>query len=53
VLNDFGLPIKSANFADAGDVAAIPPEAKLEVWIRVEPGGINSKLSHRLLGVEG
>src|SRR6266511_2799564 len=47
VLNNFSLPIKSAHLTDAGDVAAIPFDAELEVWIGIKPGGINSKLSHR------
>ena len=48
VLNDFSRAIKSADLADAGDIAAIPFKAELEIWIRVEARGINGQLGHRL-----
>ena len=47
VLDDFGRPLESANFADARDVAAIPFDAELEVLVRIESLWINGELSHR------
>src|SRR5262249_49378991 len=49
VLNDFGCALKSANFADTRNIAAIPFDAELEVFVGVEPARINGELSHRIV----
>ena len=36
VLDDLGRPLERADLADAGDVAAVPSDAELEVLVWVE-----------------
>jgi hypothetical protein len=46
VLNDFGRALESADFANAGDVPAIPFYSEFEVFVRIEAIGVNGELSH-------
>ena len=46
VLHDLGRAFEPADLADAGDVAAVPLDAKLEVLVGIEPLGIRAELGH-------
>src|SRR6266403_2661714 len=44
---DLGSALQRADFADAGDVLAVPLHAKLEIFVRVKALRVNRKLCHR------
>src|SRR5207237_1025898 len=49
MLDHLGGPLERAHLADAGDVAAIPFHAELEILVRIEPLRIDAELSHGAL----
>ena len=44
MLDDFGRPLQRAHLADAGDVAAVPLHAELEVLVRIESLRVDAEL---------
>jgi hypothetical protein len=45
MLDDLGGALERADLADAGDVAAIPLDAKLEILVRIEALGVDGNLA--------
>ena len=46
VLDDLGGALERADLADAGDVAAVPLHAELEVLVRIEALRVDGELGH-------
>src|ERR1700694_37279 len=49
MLDDFCCPLQRADFADAGNVAPVPLDSKLEVLVGIEASGIYGELCHSAL----
>ena len=46
VLNHLGAALQRADLADAGDIAAVPLDAELEVLVGVEARRVDAELGH-------
>jgi len=49
MFDHLGRALEQADLAHAGDVAAIPLDAKLEVLVRIEPLCVDAELRHDCL----